>query len=290
MAQRAQRGFSIRIFLQDGSSDGLRTIEKSNWTGRAIVFPRARFKEARTHESLARPGVYVLVGPSEEGDLPKLYVGQGDPVRPRLESHFANKDFWTLGAVFTSKDENLNKAHIEYLEARLIGLAKEAKRGVLDNSNVPHPPSVSQADEADMETFLEEMLRIYPVIGISVFERPTSTPAADRLLHVKAKGIGARGYESDQGFVVVAGSEAVFKEVPSLQAWLSDMRTALTKQGILALHGKQLRFTQDYAFGSPSTAAAVVLARNANGRIEWKDKAGKTLRQIQTEAAAEEAE
>lgn len=45
--------------------------------------------------------------------------------------------------------------------------------------------------------------------------------------------------------------------------------------------GKHYRFTQDHAFGSPSTAAGVILARTANGRIQWKNKQGKMLKAIQ---------
>jgi hypothetical protein len=46
--------FSIRIFVADGDPDGLRIVERSNWLGRALVFPRA----AWTQPSVAtRPGL-----------------------------------------------------------------------------------------------------------------------------------------------------------------------------------------------------------------------------------------
>ena len=48
------------------------------------------------------------------------------------------------------------------------------------------------------------------------------------------------------------------------------------------------RFTQDYSFSSPSTAAAVAMGRSANGRIEWKDKSGKALKAIQEELAGDD--
>lgn len=38
---------------------------------------------------------------------------------------------------------------------------------------------------------------------------------------------------------------------------------------------------QDYTFTSPSLAAQVVLGRSANGRIDWKDGSGKTLKALQ---------
>jgi hypothetical protein len=32
--------FSLLIFVADGDPDGLRIVERSNWVGRALVFPR----------------------------------------------------------------------------------------------------------------------------------------------------------------------------------------------------------------------------------------------------------
>jgi hypothetical protein len=60
-----------------------------------------------------------------------------------------------------------------------------------------------------------------------------------------------------------------------------DVRQQLITNGVLALADGLYRFTQDYSFSSPSTAAAVVLGRSANGRIEWKDALGRTLRALQ---------
>src|SRR4051794_18483171 len=117
MTHPPRRGFSIRIFLPDGTPDGLRVAEKSNWTGRAVVCPRSQFADAKARPEFGKAGVYVLRGPSEEGGLSTLYVGEGDPARPRLESHNARKDFWTSLVLFTSKDETLNKAHVQYLES-----------------------------------------------------------------------------------------------------------------------------------------------------------------------------
>jgi Domain of unknown function (DUF4357) len=38
-------------------------------------------------------------------------------------------------------------------------------------------------------------------------------------------------------------------------------------------------------FSSPSAAATVVLGRSANGRIEWKDAQGRTLKELQAQEA-----
>lgn len=278
--------FSLRIFVADGDPDGLRIVEKSNWIGKALVFPRALLPQVKARAELAQTGVYLLLGPRPDGEGEMLYVGEGDPIRPRLESHYAQKDFWTRAIGFTTATAGqLNKAHVQFLEARLIALARAAKRVPLDNANQPAEPSLSEADRADMEVFLAHMLGMLPVLGVHAFEQaPAPTAKASPVLTCKGKGALATGYEASQGFVVKAGSQAVAEAVPSMAQHVRgmyDVRQALIANGVLVLEAGLYRFTQDYSFSSPSTAAAVVLGRSANGRIEWKDAKGRTLKELQ---------
>jgi hypothetical protein len=282
------RGFSVRIFIPTGDPEGLRIIEKSNWTGQGLMFPRALFPEVRQRPELQRTGVYVLWGPSESGQLPRVYVGEGDFVRDRLDQHYKQKDFWTHAVVFISKDQNLNKAHVQYLEARLAALAQEAKRAVLDNSNVPQLPVLSEADRADAEAFLADILLCLPVLGVNVFEKPkiSASTESERVqeLFLRAKGIEARGIYTAEGFIVRAGSQAVKKESPSIYNHWKDLRRSLIENRIFQDEGDHYRLTQDYTFNSPSMAAGILLGRPANGRIEWKDAKGRTLKEIQEKA------
>ena len=160
------RPSSIRLFLADGRADGLRLVEKSNWTGLALVCARADYSRVRRREEWSRPGVYILTGAATAATLrQRLYVGEADDVRERVDSHVKAKDFWTGVIAFTSKDENLNKGHVRYLEARLLQLAKSADRATLDNGTNPPLPRLSEADRADMEGYLDEMLVILPPRG-----------------------------------------------------------------------------------------------------------------------------
>lgn len=284
----SRRGFSVNVFLPTGDPEGLKVVEKSNWSGRGLVIPKAIFGESKSREELSRTGVYLLVGPSETSALPTVYVGEGDPVRPRLEQHVAKKDFWTHAVVFTSKDTNLNKAHVQRLESRLVELATRAKRCLLDNGNAPAPPSLSEADEAMAEGFLDDVLLCLPILGYSVFEAGTASAAHDddATLYLAAKGIEGRGQETAAGFVVFAGSRAVGddKLVPSVLnrfTYVKDLRDELIRQGVMAPEGTGFIFTQDYLFTAPSTAATALLGRTANGRVEWKSKDGRTLKEIQ---------
>ena len=282
--------FSLRIFVADGDPDGLRLVERSNWVGKAIVFPRTLLPKIKQRAELNQTGVYLLLGPREDGEGEMLYIGEGDPVRPRLESHYAQKDFWNRAVCFVAAPGQLNKAHVQFLEANLVRLAKAAKRLPLDNGNHPAEPSLSEADCADMQVFLENMLGMLPVLGIHAFEQaaPMVATVAQTMLSCRGKGISASGYEANQGFVVKSGSQAVGESVPSMQEHVRgmfDLREELIGNGVLQREGDHFLFAQDYVFSSPSTAAAVVLGRSANGRIEWKDDSGRTLKALQEQLA-----
>jgi hypothetical protein len=285
--------FSLRIFVADGDPDGLRIVDKSNWIGKALVFPRALLPQVKARPELAQTGVYLLLGPRPDSEGDMLYVGEGDPIRPRLERHYAEKDFWSRAIGFTTGSAGqLNKAHVQFLESRLMALARAAKRMPLDNANQPAEPSLSEADRADMEVFLGHMLGMLPVLGVHAFEQAPKAPAAkaNPVLTCKGKGVQATGYEASQGFVVRAGSQAVADTVPSMALHVRgmyDLRQELIGNGVLGPQGGLYQFTQDYSFSSPSTAAAVVLGRSANGRIEWKAADGRTLKELQEAEAAQ---
>jgi hypothetical protein len=282
MAEILQRPFSIRIFVPDGDPDGLRVLEKSNWTGAGIVFNRTNYKQVVGRPEFERTGVYVLIGTSEESALPTVYIGEGDPVKDRLNQHYSKKEFWDWAVFFVTKDSSLNKAHVKHLEARLLQLARDAKQCKLDNCGSSLPPTLTEAETADVENFLLDMLSIFPLVGVGVFEKTETRPKArHELLHIESKGIKASGYEDAKGFVVIRGSQLAKEEVASIQQFLSTLRKDLLEQGIVEENGAAYSFTQDQVFNSPSTAAGVVLGRSANGRIEWKKRDGTTLKELQ---------
>ena len=141
--------FTIRIFVPDGDAEGVRLIDRMNWTGLGLVFPRAKWPEVRKRPEMLRTGVYVLVGyKSDEDDLPTIYVGQADSVRDRIQSHSKTKDFWHWSVVFVSSGDGLNRAHVTWLEHALLKRATEARRCHLDNGNAPQEPGLSEAEKA----------------------------------------------------------------------------------------------------------------------------------------------
>lgn len=286
------RPTSIRIFLVEGVPEGLRIVEKSNWTGRAVVAGRAQLAQALAREELNQPGVYVLTGPAEEG-APRLYVGEADVLRERLRQHVAGKDFWTRFVAFTSTNEGLNKAHVRYLESQLLERAKTANQWVLDNGTAPSPPPLSEPDRADADWFLQEMLVIFPLLGIDAFEiaagqaRAVEGVESTQMLLLEQRGAKANGREVGDGFVVLKGSRARSTEVASIHEYLHDLRQQLRERKVLEEDGAALVFTQDFRFNSPSTAAGVLVGGSANGRRAWKDARGRTLKALQEERARE---
>lgn len=292
MSPSRPRPTSIRIFLVDGVPEGLRIVEKANWTGRAVVASRPQVDRALSRDELGQPGVYVLTGEGTDG-MPRLYVGEADVLRDRLRQHVANKDFWTRLVAFSSSNEGLNKAHVRYLEARLIGLAHAANQWEVENGTQPGFPPLSEADRADAEWFLAEMLVIFPLLGIDAFEAASvhgvlkagAGADASVLLYLKQRGADATGREVADGFIVLKGSRARAKEAPSIQDFLRNQRTNLVERGVLVPEGNALVFTQDYRFSSPSNASGVIVGASSNGRLAWKDEKGRTLKDIQAEQA-----
>jgi hypothetical protein len=175
--------FTIRIFVPDGDPEGVRLIDRMNWTGLGIVFPRSKWTEVRQRTEFNRAGVYILVG-YQEDDLPTIYIGQADGVRNRIETHYQNKDFWTWGIIFVSNSGGLNRAHVTWLEYALVNRASATGGCRLDNGNAPQEPGLSEAEKADTQAFLKEILQILPLVGLRAFEFPKAvatpqTPAVD---------------------------------------------------------------------------------------------------------------
>lgn len=165
-------GYTIRIFVPDGDPEGVRVVDRMNWTGRCHVVPRAKWMQARARWNFRRAGLYVLIG-FEEDDLPTIYVGKSDDLHTRIDQHDkdAGKSFWDRCIVFTSSASDLNATHAAWLEWQLVKMAAAAGRARLANGNAPAEPNLSEAERADMEAFLEEVLRILPLVDVRAFER-----------------------------------------------------------------------------------------------------------------------
>ena len=215
---------TLKMFLTFGDPKRLRIAELSNWNGKAVAGPRSEFEKVLEREESLKSGVYFLTGIDPDTNKSAIYIGEAECIRDRIKSHLS-KDFWNNIAFFITKDENLTKAHIRYIEGRLIELAKSANRSVIMNSQ-SSGAKLPESDREDMEVFLEKMQQVLPVLGIEAFVQATSkstSEAEKEMLTCKIKNVIATGYLTPNGIVVLAKSGAVLDERGSAKKWPSVM-------------------------------------------------------------------
>lgn len=293
-------GKSIRLYLKDGSVTGIKFGEVVNNTIQSISCPRVRINELAGYAESKRPGVYFLFGIDEESGEPKVYVGEAENVYDRVQHHIAGKDFWTEIIFFVSKDENLTKSHVKYLESRLIQIARSTKRYVLDNTNQSQLASLPLADKDAMEEFLSFLRLLLGVLGHKLLEEltvpvtkkddsiaitrelPISYGKGDNTeLYLNVSDIKAKALQTDEGIVVLKGSEATLTHTDRLSFGYKELREKLTNNKSLRASSNKYMFEEDVLFASPSQAAAVIVGYNINGRATWKDGSGKSLKEIE---------
>ncbi|SHL09817.1 protein of unknown function [Chitinophaga jiangningensis] len=274
-------GKTIRLFLLDGTANGLTTAELSNWTGIGVKVPRIKIKEYSNRPEFQKPGVYILIGKGENNE-DEAYIGEAEVVKDRLAQHIANRDSWTEVIFFASKDRYLNKASVKYLENRLYELAVKAGRYTIDQ-NIPTKPGLSEAEQAELEEFLSNVKVLTSSLGHKLFELLEETidhgEIRQQVFYCKS-GAGAfsTGSPSTEGFIVYKDSLFIIQEQNAFPKGIKLEREQMLNEGILEIQGTFYRLTKDYIFNSPSRAAAATLGRNANGRVEWKNEDGVELK------------
>ncbi len=274
---------TIKLFLPRGDAKSLRTAEIMNWTGFAIAAPRTELDDLLQREELDKSGIYILSGTDPLSGSPRVYIGEAEVIRERLKQH-KTKEFWISAIAFVSKDENLTKAHVRYLESRLLAEAGQVGRFTLEQ-NQAGGSKLPESDRADMEVFLYHIRQLLPVLGSDLLI-PVAQPAAKLqtggVLFCQRKGAEAQGHRTPDGFVVLEGSTAVFQERESAKSWpaTTAIRKQLIADGTLVQKDRFYVFTRDVQFSSPSAAAAVIEGGSANGLIAWRTKDGTNLKEL----------
>jgi hypothetical protein len=202
---------TIKIFLVHGDPKRLRTAEISNWTGKAVGGPRSEFDGILVREESEGSGVYFLTGSDPDSGKPALYIGEAECIRDRIKAHL-QKDFWNHVIYFVSKDENLTKAHIRYLEGKLIEQARQAGRAVVNNGQ-SSGARLPESDRADIDIFLEKINQLLPVLGVELLVPSAARPesaAEVKVLFCAIKGLQAHGHLAPNGLVIIKGSSLSF--------------------------------------------------------------------------------
>ncbi|BBM86650.1 GIY-YIG nuclease family protein [Candidatus Uabimicrobium amorphum] len=269
---------TIKLFLAQGHADGLRIAEISNWSGKAIACPRNEFNTLLKRDEVEKPGIYLLFGDQEDSN-PTVYIGEAEDIGRRLKKHETLD--WTQVITFISKDDNLTKSHIKYLEGKLIDKFREVDAVSVHNAQTSGA-KLPESEIAYMNAFLECVYQILPILGVYYFSTKQSK-AKSSVLYCKIKQLEAKGRRTNSGFIVLKGSQAVFKLRPSVSNAIKNRRQMLLDKKILIEENDYLIFTRDHDFSSPSTAGAIVRGGNTNGLIQWKDKDGQTLKEIESQ-------
>ena len=293
------RPFTLEVFVPSGDPDGVLVASMNNWLGKATIFPRGLIGEVKGRKEFQQPGVYLLIGGG------RIYIGEGDPVGPRLESHVRQKDFWKKAIFFNSEAGRLNKAHVQHLESRLIQISKEAGKAALENGNMPIAPALSESEYAFAENFLNDILLILPLLGFHqlalgdeddvIAQEDDQSDVSDSSEGKKAalysslpKGMQFRmDYKNldstleivDGGVMVKKGSQVMDPVFPTFEQQspaYAGQRRQLVESGIIKVLDQRAFFTEDQFFSSGSAAAAVVRGRTSNAN-RWVSQDGISL-------------
>lgn len=276
---------TIKIFLIDGEPNGLKTAELSNWVGQAIVIPRNKLKEIKQRAECNKPTVYFLIGKeNEEALLQTAYIGEAENLWNRLSTHDSSKDFWQTAIAFVSKDNNLTKAHVKYLESKCLDLAKIAKRFDLDNGKESSLSPLPEADIAEMEEFLGNLKLLLSALGYPILQEVISKEqknTSDPLFICKGKEALATGRMTNEGFVVYKDSTATTSISSAVIERNQRVIEKLISHNYIAKQNDNLYvFTKDYVFNSPSAASDIILGNSTSGWKKWKSENGLTLEEI----------
>ncbi|KMO43595.1 methionine sulfoxide reductase [Methylobacterium tarhaniae] len=276
-------GQSLELYYVDGRPDGMVTAEMFNWTGHVLTAPRTQITTALGRPEAGYTGIYLLLGETDEGQ-PLAYIGEGEDIGSRIRSHDVRRDWWTTAVLVTAAANRLNKAHAKYLESRLIEVARRVGRTAMENGPQPARPSLSEADVAKMEAFLYNLLMVLPAVRVDLFvqsARPESKPkvtnalgnkpeAVRFTLDFKKHGIAATAFYLDGELVVESGSQARLRWTgQSSTSSYGKLHDELIRASVLVPDGERCVFAQNYAFKSPSAAAAVIKGRSSNGLTSW---------------------
>ncbi len=276
---------AVHLILRDADPLGLITATRDNWTGIAHAMPMSDYESMK--HILDKSGVYVLIGieEGEEEPLETVYIGEAESISSRLTSNhsqIARDDVtWKRVIIFTSTTNDLHKAHIKWVEHKLVSIAKQNTSIKLFNSTTPTEPSLPDFDRVFIESFLDKMLVLYPILGVDAFKANISNivsrkPAEGEVFYIKTHGeIIATGFLSSSGFTITKGSRIKTKGTVNQGVGVKRLREELLSLYGVGLDGNDwITIDSDLELTSLSNASNLVLGMSSNGRAYWKNSEG----------------
>lgn len=280
----------MNFLIFDGNPNGLIMGELSNWNGRVYKISRSALARFAHRPDCQHTGVYFLFGRDQDMN-DTVYIGEAEKMLNRLKQHINDHEEWNECVAVISKDDHLNKAHVKHLEFDFYQQAVQAHRYTVTNTAIPTCSSVSEYDQAMLSEFIDHTKLLINTLGYKPFEGITVLPGGDNIppaimeyTLTSIRGANARGISVADGFTVLSGSKVASGVTPSFSITLQKIRSRLMDTGVI---DGDYRFTRDYLFSSPSTAASIVRGANTNGRTAWKNQQGQTLAQVEAMAIGE---
>lgn len=287
---------NFNLFLLDGEVTGRIKCTLSNWTGLAFKIPRLYLDKCKDRRDLKQSGVYFLFGKNDNDDN-VVYIGQagirknGEGVLFRVCEHLKDDFYFTEAVMLTTQNNSFGPAEISYLENKFTNMATETDRYKIINGNDPNPGNVTEEKESELEDFIEYSKMVLGVLGYKIFvpivdrseKFNTSNKDEDLLLYLSRKSrksnktIKAQCKRTNEGFVVLKGSMIEEIDSRAIPKSIKELRDKNRKNNEI-IDGKIIK---DHLFNSPSYAAAFILGMQTNGRTDWRNKNGRTLKELE---------
>ena len=280
------------------SKKNLKTVDLSNWVGKVFIGNRKHVDIIQQIPEIAKTtGIYLLLGKDIETEENYLYIGEADDIAQRIKQHSTNKnkDWFEDFIVFVSKDMDLTKAHVRYLEKSLYELAQQNLTTIkLQNNCCPPGSNLPDYDIAYMQEFQNNMIFILNNLGIINFVKITPEekniknekdifylPLTQNRVDKNGKIVTAKMVITDNGYLVLKNSYVESEErAPSFKRHIYyKLRKKLENDGLFVKSDIEglWKTKEDIPFDACSAAAAVIKNRATNGRTEWKLSDGTTL-------------
>ena len=269
-------GKTVTTYLVDGDPKGTRYAFVSNKICQMFVVPRSNLDYLDKQKKLHKPAFYILIG-EDEMAKPQAYIGETENFRERVKDHDQKKTFWQKALIFVSKDADMTKTDVQYLEYLAVQQAKQINRySIQENKQTPKEPNLPEYQKDAMDEFFEDIKFLTSFIGISIFE--TASVNQLPVFHFKRRGANARGVYDGNGFTVLRESVLSKDAVSSCHA-IARRDMIIKDYSQINDNGNPV-LTSDISFSSPSTAASICGGCSSNGWVEWKNDKGQTLDEI----------
>ena len=267
----------LQTYLLSGSIEGVRIIELSESSVKAFVIPRIRLNDIKNREEINWPALYLLINSGDN----QLYIGESEKFFDRVKNHDQSKDFWDLAVAIVSKDNNLEKGDVKYLESLAVEKAKATAAMEVLNKTVPSRNNVHEFKVHTLEAILEDTALIAESLGFSIFQS-NSKDEEDQIWYLKSKKTEAKAEARGDKFVLLAGSIIDKSYAPSWKVAypnsFAEREQVLQVNGID--QGDTVLIDSNVTLRSPNHAGGLISGANVNAWITWKNKYGKTMDEV----------